>query len=113
MLIVDQMYSVRDMNLTPDFKMLEEKDFSVWRMELRKFLYHWQGEVLLPPKSLTGSLGSSMERADELLNSSIRALELINASSASIDIKNVLIACSLSQPRPEHDKEHLVEASPL
>lgn len=107
MLIADRMYFVRDMNLTPDFKMLNEKDFSVWRMELRKFLYHWQGEVLLPPKLLTGSLGSSMERADELLNSSIRSLELINASSASIDIKNVLVALGQVQEQHALMRQHL------
>lgn len=100
MLTADQTYSVRGTDLTPDFKMLNDRDFNVWRAELRKFLYQWQGEILLPPRMLTGTLGSSMERADELLNSSIRSLELMNASNASLDVKNVLIA--LGQVQEQH-----------
>lgn len=87
--------------------MLNDRDFNVWRAELRKFLYQWQGEILLPPRMLTGTLGSSMERADELLNSSIRSLELINASNASIEVKNVLVALGQVQEQHALMRQHL------
>ena len=59
--------------------MLNDIDFQVWRSELRKFLHQWSGSTLLAPPLtvVTGTLGSTMERAEELLNSSMR-LSLIH-----------------------------------
>ena len=89
--------------------MLNDIDFQVWRSELRKFLHQWSGSTLLAPPLtvVTGTLGSTMERAEELLNSSMRSLELYNASHPSVDIKNVLTALAQVQEQHQYIRQHL------
>lgn len=82
--------------------MLNDMDFQVWRSELRKFLHQGNNSMLMSGGSggVYGSISASIDKSDELLNSSIRTLEMQNAAMPSVEIKNVLIA--LGQIQEQH-----------